>query len=160
VRNIAGVVSAALSKAVKWGLVPANPVHYSERPKLVKCEAVALNPVQERLMVASGGSLSWSLDTFLEVADATGARRGEVLALRWADVSDAEVLISRSLSQTKKGLTFKPPKNGKPRSLPLPPSTVEIFGPIGSARKNSASSSARTIGRTWTSFFTIRRESR
>jgi hypothetical protein len=28
--------------------------------------------------------------TFLEVAAATGARRGEVLALRWSDTQDSE----------------------------------------------------------------------
>jgi len=30
----------------------------------------------------------WCLPTLLEVAAATGARRGEVLALRWSDIQD------------------------------------------------------------------------
>jgi hypothetical protein len=32
VRNIAGVVSSAFGRAVKWGLVSTNPVTNSERP--------------------------------------------------------------------------------------------------------------------------------
>jgi integrase len=48
---------------------------------------------------------------FLEMASGIGARRGEVLALRWADVVDGRAVITRSLSQTKEeGLVFKPTK--------------------------------------------------
>jgi integrase len=41
---------------------------------------------------------------------ALGARRGEVLALRWQDIENGRVTIARSLSQTKDGLVFKTTK--------------------------------------------------
>jgi len=45
---------------------------------------------------------------FLEMDYALGARRGEVLALRWADIVNGRATIARSLSQTKEdGLVFK-----------------------------------------------------
>jgi hypothetical protein len=47
------------------------------------------------------------LATFLEVAAATGARRGEVLALRWSDIQDGRAIITRSLTQTRQVLEFK-----------------------------------------------------
>jgi integrase len=46
------------------------------------------------------------LATFLEVAAATGTRRGEVLALRWSDIQDGRAIITRSLTQTRQVLAF------------------------------------------------------
>jgi integrase len=56
-------------------------------------------------------------------------RRGEILALRWRDVDlDGAVLsVVRSLEQTKAGLAFKAPKNGKGRAIALPAATVEAL---------------------------------
>src|SRR6266849_6833524 len=48
-----------------------------------------------------GGQRPWCLGPFLELCAGTGARRGEVLALRWPDIQDGRVIITRSLSQTK-----------------------------------------------------------
>ena len=60
---------------------------------------------------------------------ASGCRRGEILALTWNDLTlDATpgvVSVTKSLEQTKAGLRIKPPKNGKPRTLPLPAVLVE-----------------------------------
>ncbi len=52
---------------------------------------------------------------FLQMAGATGARRGEVLALRWSDIKGREVVITRSLTQTRQVLIFKGTKTEKPR---------------------------------------------
>ena len=61
---------------------------------------------------------------FLEVAAAMGARRGEVLALRWADVQEGRATIARSLTQTKQVLEFKGTKSEKPRVVKIPESTL------------------------------------
>jgi integrase len=59
----------------------------------------------------------------------TGARRGEALAVRWddLDLAGGSVTIRRSLSDTKAGLAFKEPKNGKPRSVSIAPELVAIL---------------------------------
>jgi integrase len=60
----------------------------------------------------------------------TGARRGEVCALKWTDVNlDAKsVTIRRSLADTKSaGRFFKEPKNGKARTIALPAPLVSIL---------------------------------
>src|SRR5580693_2694454 len=106
VRNIAGVLSSAFARAVKWSLVTINPVPLSEPPVPRKKNGLALTPAQLRLAIdASTGC--WCLPIFLELSSATGARRGEVLALRWSDLQGGELFIARSLSQTKAGLSFK-----------------------------------------------------
>jgi integrase len=62
---------------------------------------------------------------FLEIASATGCRRGELLALRWCDIIDGTCIIARSLCQTKGGLLeFKCTKTEKPRPVSLPESAI------------------------------------
>jgi integrase len=53
-----------------------------------------------------------------------GARRGEVLALRWSDLVDGRALIARSLTQTKDVLEFKGTKTDEPRVAKIPEETL------------------------------------
>lgn len=64
------------------------------------------------------------LPMFLELSAATGARRGEVLALRWSDIDGSDLLIARSLTQTRQGLEFKGTKTDSPRRVGLPASVL------------------------------------
>ena len=124
VRNIAGVVSSAFRRAEKWGLVNTNPVSHSEPPVPKKRRGMALTPVQQRLLIDSATE-PWCLATFLEVCAGTGARRGEVLALRWSDIQDGRAVITRSLTQTNAGLAFKSTKTeDSVRPISLPPSAI------------------------------------
>lgn len=61
------------------------------------------------------------------IALATGARRGEVLALRWrnVDLDGGTVRIVESLEQTGAGLRFKSPKTDRARAVTLPAFAVE-----------------------------------
>ncbi len=124
VRNIAGLVSAAFGRAIKWGLVVANPVSNSEPPVPKKRIKVALPPSEQELLIESAGG-PWCLPMFLEMSAATGARRGETLALRWSDLRDGVIFIERSLTQTKHILEFKSTKTDEPRCVVLPPSVLE-----------------------------------
>jgi integrase len=99
-----------------------NPVSNSEPPIPPKPKRMSLTTSQLDMVIDSGTS-PWCLKTYLAVDAALGARRGEVLALRWLDIQDGQVTIARSLSQTKaEGLVFKSTKeekvvvNGLPRS--------------------------------------------
>lgn len=123
VRNIAGVLSSAFSRAIRWGLISSNPVTNSEPPRVKRHHGIALTPAQQATVfdVASG---PWCMAAFLEVAAALGARRGEVLALRWSDLQDGRVTIARSVTQTKQGLEFKGTKSERPRVVKVPESTL------------------------------------
>jgi integrase len=126
IRNVAGVVSSSFTAAMKWGLVPMNPVALSDIPKWRKKEGLALSPAQTRLIIEAATGC-WCLPVFLDVSSATGARRGEVLALRWSDVAGGEAIIGRSLCQTKTGLVFKETKSRKTRALTLPPTALDAL---------------------------------
>ena len=67
----------------------------------------------------------WCMAMFLEIAVATGARRGEVFALGWSDIRDGYATIARWLTQTRAGLEFKcsnsrPPDLAEVTLIPLP----------------------------------------
>ena len=139
VRLIAGVVSAAFGRARKWGLVKTNPVADSEPPTPRKHAAAALTPAQQALIIESARS-PWCLRTLLLVAAATGCRRGELLALRWADIQGDCAIIARSLTQTYREidgpegkvrihdvLDFKCTKTEKPRVVVLPQSAMDAL---------------------------------
>jgi integrase len=126
VRNIAGLVSSAFLRAIKWGLVTTNPVTHSDLPKMKKRSGLALLPSEQDQMVECAVG-PWCLGTFLEVASATGCRRGEVLALRWSDIQDGAAFVDRSLCQTRGGLIFKSTKTEKPRRIELPPTMPAVL---------------------------------
>lgn len=123
VRNIAGIVSSAYGRAIKWGLTTVNPVTNSEPPKVKKRRGIALTPAQQKLVIDSA-TTPWCLRPFLEVAAATGCRRGEILALRWSDIHEGRLMVARSLTQTNEKLDFKGTKTDEPRPVSLPTSTI------------------------------------
>ena len=126
VRNIAGMVSSAFTRAIKWGLVSINPVSASEPPRVKKHLAIALSPSQQKMLLEAASG-PWCIRAYLEVAAATGCRRGELLALRWSDIVNGCAIIARSLTQTRDVLEFKGTKTDKPRSVVLPASAIEAL---------------------------------
>ena len=126
VRHVAGLVSSAFARAERWGLVATNPVTRSEPPVPKKHRGVALTPAQQ-VLVFSSATGPWCMATFLEVAAATGARRGEVLALRWSDIQDGRAIITRSLTQTRQVLEFKGTKTERPRDVKVPESALAVL---------------------------------
>lgn len=122
------VLREALQRAVRLNLLASNPADRVQPPRASRQEMHALDEVgTARLLAAADGT-----DLYAPVALAvtTGLRRGELLALRWADLDlDARTLtVCRSLEQTKDGLRFKEPKTAKSRrAVALPLLAVEAL---------------------------------
>jgi integrase len=129
VRNIHKTVHKMLRQAVRWRLLAANPAADLELPPVVEPQMVTLDHQQARRLLEAAASprrAGWWAPLVL-LAVATGARRGELLALRWSDINlDAgTVAISRSLRRGEAGLRYKAPKTAAGRrTVGLGPSTV------------------------------------
>jgi integrase len=123
VRNIAGILSSAFSRAIRWGLISTNPVTNSEPSRVKKHHGVALTVAQTQLLLQSATEF-WCMASFLELSVALGGRRGEILALRYSDIRDGRATIARSLTQTRRGLEFKGTKSEMPRVVAIPASKV------------------------------------
>jgi integrase len=124
VREIAGVLSVSLNKAFRLGKINLNPLLRVELPKVEKSDArsLTLDELQQLRNACRG---DWTFP-FIEVAAATGARRGEMLALEWSDIDwlNSTVHVSKSLEQTAAGLRIKRPKNGKARKFRVGQSAI------------------------------------
>jgi integrase len=120
VRHVAFLIHDSLESAVRWGLLPANPMDRVVLPKAEKKEIRALD--KEGLSQLLGAVRGTGLFPLFVTAAPTGCRRGELLALEWQDIDfqTGMVTISKSLEQTKSGLRIKSTKSGKVRRFPLP----------------------------------------
>jgi integrase len=126
-RQIHRVLSAALSRAVEQQIIARNPADVFKRrlPKIERREMTILSAEQSKqlLELLLNNRLYWPV----MLALATGMRRGEVMALRWrnVDLDRRTIRVMESLEQTKGGLRFKPPKNGRGRTITVPAGAVE-----------------------------------
>jgi len=119
VREIASVLSVSLNEAFRLDKILVNPLLKVKLPKVEHAEARALTREEmERLREACRGD--WTL-TFVDIGLATGARRGELLALEWPDIDwiTSTLAINKSLEQTAAGLRVKRPKGDRPRKFRL-----------------------------------------
>ena len=124
-------LSAALTWAVREGLVAKNPVRGVPLPRRVQsleylaaADAARLFRVAEapaRRGTCARGLQAWSHFIAVALALHTGLRRGELMGLRWIDVDlDAQKLtIARSFATL--------PKGGQPRHLRLPSTLVPLL---------------------------------
>jgi integrase len=126
-RHIHRILSAALGRALEQQLIARNPCDAFKKriPKVERREMATLTAEQSaRLLDAVRHSHIYRP---VLIALATGARRGEALALRWrnVDLDRGVVRIVESLEQTKAGLRFKSPKTDRARAVALPSFAVE-----------------------------------
>jgi integrase len=110
VLNLHLVLTNALGQAERWELLPRNPAAGAQPPRPERPEPVSVDPpLVERLLEATAGT---RFELPVAMALSTGMRRGEVLALRWADL-DADLTVAhvrRTLHATREGLRFADPK--------------------------------------------------
>ncbi len=123
-RHVAGVLQVALNEAFRLDMITVNPMLKVKLPCVEPPRAESLTPEQVlALRAACRGDWTFSL---VELALATGARRGELLALTWANIDwvHKSIRIEHSLEQTMAGLRVKSPKNKKSRPCNLPETAI------------------------------------
>jgi len=128
VRQAHRVLQKAIGDAQRVEVVPRNVAGAVRPPPVVHREAGTLDGGQ--MVDVLTRLAGHPLHALAVMALATGARRGELLALRWGDVDldGARVRIERSLEQTKGGLAFKSPKTAAGRrTVSVPPAAIDAL---------------------------------
>lgn len=94
------ILRSALQQAVRWRMLSENPAALVTRPRPVTPPIRPPTPEQVARLLAAADEYDPDLAVYLRLAAVTGARRGELCALKWSDVDleDGEVLIARSLA--------------------------------------------------------------
>jgi integrase len=99
VRQTHAVIRRALNQAHRWGWISSNPAALASPPRVRTRPVNPPDPSQVLELIDEAERLDPDMACFLLLAATTGARRGELCALRWTDV-DLElgtVVIARSL---------------------------------------------------------------
>ena len=115
-RHVHSVLNACLSAAVRTKKLAINPMESTTKvPSPGESDhGIALDDEQLKTLVQ--GLRGSALFSIVSVAAFTGARRNEILALRWSDLDSQEktLTIERALEVTKThGARFKGPKKEK-----------------------------------------------
>ena len=98
----------------EWALEISNPVEMVKKPQIRNARTRRLTPDELEKLVATTGSLE--LGAIVRLAVETCMRRGELVALRWADID-----FKRRVA------TLKTTKNGDSRDVPLSTKAVGIL---------------------------------
>ncbi len=127
VKHAFSLLKAALTWAVRHELVGRNVADAVTPPQVRRSEATALSVDEAQRIIAGADTGRWG--PFMRLALATGARRGELLALRWRDVDlvAGTVTIRASLSDAKSGVVEKGTKTDRVRVVALAVTAVEAL---------------------------------
>lgn len=141
-RNYYGEFRQMLNYAVKMGYIPKNPltvvgnfkesfeikskdkIQYYTAEQFIAFITEAKKAAQEK-----GTINEWSYYVFFNIAFYTGARKGEIYALKWSDIEGDILHIHRSVAQKYgTGNIETPPKNKSSyRDLQIPTPLMEIL---------------------------------
>ena len=128
VRRLHVVLHRALGQAERWGLVVRNPAALVDAPRSPHFQFQVLTAVQaRRLLLAAQGD---PLEALYVLAVTTGMRRGEVLALHWADVDldRCQLAVTGTLQRLNGRLVIAEPKTARSRrSVTLEAHAVEAL---------------------------------
>lgn len=126
VRKVHNLLNAALNWAWRHDLVASNPAAKADRPGQGKGRRAA--PVDEVLVALIEGAED-DLLSYLRLAAVTGARRGQLVALRWSDLHlDAgTVVFTRAHARVRGGVIEKGTKTDRDYAVALDPATVEVL---------------------------------
>lgn len=119
VRRHHALIHAALGRAVKWGLLGSNPADRATPPGLTRSTVSAPSIDDVQRLITAAEAEDPVLTAAIALGAVTGARRGELCALKWSDVDWARraLTVARSLTVIKQVATEGPTKTHQRRDI-------------------------------------------
>jgi integrase len=129
IRRIHWIISGALDTAVRWKWVSINYGDQAKKPSVPRSNPLPPSADDAaRLVTEAWKDPIWG--AFVWAAMTTGARRGELCAVRWSDVDldHADLVLRRSLYVDELGeVREKDTKTHQQRRIALDADTVEVL---------------------------------
>jgi integrase len=130
VRRVHALIGAALHQAERWDLVDRNVSLRATPPRVAPADIEVPTPEQVQSIIEQAEKVDPMLATLIQLAALTGARRGELCGLRWADIDwKARTLtIERSVYEPKGGgWVLKDTKTHQSRKIGLDAFGIKIL---------------------------------
>lgn len=132
IRKIHATISSMMTQACRWGWRSDNPAVWAEPPPVPTKPRIVPTPDEVRQLIeAAARSRRPEYGRLFFVAATTGARRGELCALRRQRDLDGEeqvAVIARNLIElSHRPLEEAPTKNRRERSLAIDDRTMEVL---------------------------------
>lgn len=130
IRKVHALLSGAFRTAEKWGWLPTNPARNATPPTVRRKTPTLPSAAGLAAALADADEHDPPFGVFIRVAAATGARRGEVCALRWSsiDLDRQSIRVEASLYTTKGGgSALKGTKSYADRSVSIDPLTADAL---------------------------------
>ena len=129
VRQVHSVIRRAFSQAMRWGWVSTNPAANTTPPR-VRATSISPPEVEKVIELLQLADETYpEFGRFLHLAVTTGARRGELCALKWERIDwEAQTLtISRAIVEVQGGLVEKDTKTHAIRRIALDEQTLAVL---------------------------------
>lgn len=132
IRTTYTVLRAALDGAVRDGLLARNPAAVVKRPGVERTEAKHVDAIDVTALLSAAKESKTRYYAPMALIAATGLRKGEALALQWADLDldrdKGSLNVRGTLSRVGGKLTVTEPKTQRSRrTVPLSPSVVSLL---------------------------------
>jgi integrase len=126
VLNLHLVLTQSFGQAVRWNLLDRSPTAGAQPPRPRRAEAAVIDALLAHRLLDAVAGTPYALPA--SIALGTGMRRGEILALRWADLeADLSVAyVRRSVHPTRQGLTYELPKTKRSRRAVVLPGYLRV----------------------------------
>jgi integrase len=123
------ILSAACRQAVKWGWIDRAPTERCSPPSPERHQMLVPTPERLTQLLRAAEEHDPVLAATVALAALTGARRGELVALRWSDIDLAigKVRIARSLTVSRGEQHTGPTKTHQARDLALDEVAVRVL---------------------------------
>ncbi len=123
------VLRRALAQGVRWGWLTINPAAIASPPPVRKQQLDLPDPSDVARLIEAAVKVNLALPTYFRLAASTGARRGELCALRWkhVDVNRRRITIARSIVEVGGELIEKDTKTHQVRTVTLDEGTTAIL---------------------------------
>ncbi len=148
VRKYHTVARSALQQGVRWEWIAINPAANTTPPKVRKKEPVPPTPAEMTQVLEAAEADDPDLYTFVRLAAVTGARRGEILGIRWRDFAEGygSVEISSSVIIAEKQIVVKETKTDRVRRVAIDRSTAAVVAEHRTRCEERASACGTELG--------------
>jgi integrase len=148
VREVHSVLSGAFRQAVVWGWAGHNPVKLATPPAAGKAEVSPPDAEGVARLLTAAMEQDPELGLFLRLAVVLGARRSELIGLKWRDVDlgEGEVLIASGVVRVAgQPLIDKDTKTHAKRRVAVGADTVELLKAYRARQAEAALASGASL---------------